>query len=722
MKPKQYKRHIPLLLSLFLLLNITMAQKVKITPGGNLVLNNNVSLVLVNGAVINNGTVIPGSSSVYFRGNDSSALEGTAAISLNNLYVDKAATLPLTMSVPVSVSGTLSLVTGSSRVNTNNLLTLKSTAAGTARVSTIPAGGTINGKVTVERFIQAHRSWRLVAVPLQSTGSPTIKAAWQENAASAADNPTPGYGTHITGATAPENGFDFNQSRSASCKEYSGGSWTAIANTDVQQITDQPGYMLFVRGSRANVLSQGINAGADNTILRATGNLNIGNVTYPVAASGYTLIGNPYASPIDFSTVTRDAHVPNTFYVWDPLLTGSKGLGGYVTVSYDGSRYDITSSVSAVSQYIQSGTAFFVHSDGNNGSVTISESDKSDQSRINILRPAGMHGQVRTDLFVANTDSTLTLYDGVMIGFADEYNNGIDQYDAPKLNNGAENISIISNNKNLSIERRQTPLIHSDDTVFFSLSSMATKNYRLRFSAEGLAYTGAIGLLNDSYLGNQSVIDLAGITDIPFSVNANPGSYAANRFMLILKHTGVLANGFTGFSATEINKTVLLKWQLAEAVNIKNFEVQRSCNGLDFTTIAAANPGDFRQEGQYRWVDANAGNGISYYRIKAFSSSAESIYSKLVAIETGKHEAGISVLTNSIAGNSIILQMVQQPKGIYQLRLNNAMGQSVFTRELHHSTGNSTETVQVNQPLQAGVYFLEINTPLNSRIVIKLLK
>lgn len=722
MKPPLYKLHLPLLLPFLLLVNMAVAQKVKITPGCNLVLNNNVSIVLVNGAFINNGTVLPGNSSFYFRGNDSSSLQGSSAINLNNLYVDQAATLPLTLSTPVAVSGQLSLVTGSSKVNTNDLLTLRSTSAGTARISTIPAGGTINGKVTIERFIQAHRAWRLITVPLQSSGAPTIKASWQENAASAAENPTPGYGTHITGAAAPDNGFDFNTSKSASCKEYSGGSWAAIANTDVQHITDQPGYMLFVRGSRANVLSQGIYASADNTILRATGNLNIGNVTFPVAAAGYTLIGNPYASPIDFSSVTRDAHVPNTFYVWDPLLTGSKGLGGYVTVSYDGSRYDITSSVSTVNQYIQSGAAFFVHSDGNGGSLTIKETDKSDQSRINLLRPAGSHGQLRADLFVANADSTFTLYDAVIVGFADEYNNALDQYDAPKLNNGAENISILSNNKTLSIERRQTPAVNKDDTVLFSLSSMASKNYRLRFSTEELAYPGTVGLLYDNYLGNQSVLDLNGTTDIPFSVNSIPGSYAANRFMLLLKHTGVLASGFTSFNATAVNSTVALSWQLAETVNTKQFEVQRSSDGIRFTAVTTANIAAFWQSPGYRWADKNPVNGISYYRIKAICSSTENIYSKLVKIETGKNEAGMSVLQNSIINNSISLQLTLQPAGVYKLQLKNLAGQLIFTKQVQHVSGSSTAVVHLDKQLQAGIYLLEIITPLNQSVTIKLLK
>ena len=37
-----------------------------------------------------------------------------------------------------------------------------------------------------------------MGAPLSSVGTPTINAAYQEGAKSSADNPNPGYGTHIT--------------------------------------------------------------------------------------------------------------------------------------------------------------------------------------------------------------------------------------------------------------------------------------------------------------------------------------------------------------------------------------------------------------------------------------------------------------------------------------------------------------------------------------------
>ena len=58
--------------------------------------------------------------------------------------------------------------------------------------------GTINGIVTVERYIQnvGHRAWRLLSVPVK--GSETFHTGWQENQAPMA-NGLPKFGTLITG-------------------------------------------------------------------------------------------------------------------------------------------------------------------------------------------------------------------------------------------------------------------------------------------------------------------------------------------------------------------------------------------------------------------------------------------------------------------------------------------------------------------------------------------
>lgn len=724
MKNLSFRWCIPLLATILLSIQLADAQKIKISPGANLVLNKNVSLVVMNCAIINNGNILPGSaSSVYFRGKGFPGSISGSATNLNNLNAENSSSAPLIISTPVSVTGILSLVNGNSKIITNDQLTLKSTYTKTAMVNTVPAGGDISGKVTVERFIQAHRSWRLLTVPVSTAGAPTLKASWQEGAGSVAENPYPGYGTHITGATSPGNGFDFNSGKSINCKFLWAGAWVGVANTNVVTVTDHPGYMLFVRGSRANNLSQGVNAVADNTVLRASGNLHIGSKTYVVNSTGFTIVGNPYAAPIDFATITKDAHVLNTFYVWDPMLTGNSGVGGYVTVNYNGSAYVATTSVSPVDQYIQSGSAFLVKSDGLAGSITIKESDKSAQNSITLQRPVGVTRQLRADLYLVNPDASTALYDGVLVGFNGIFTNDIDNFDADKLSNGLAGISLIRNNKSLSIESRKPLDAGKNDTLFFKLSQMTANNYRLQIKAENLNYPNTIAFLEDVFLNNQTVLKMDGTTPVPFSVTSSPGSYATNRFRIVFTNTGTLASSFLALEAAEINDNIALAWKVDNEMNVLKYEVERSANSQQFNNIGSLPViRNNEQTNRYQWLDVNPEAGVYFYRIKQISISGQFLYSKIVKIDVRTREGQILVNSNTIADNSIFLQLNQQPKGNYNIQVKNNIGQLVFIQKIQHSGGSRTETLLIDQQLSAGIYFLEVVGPDSNSKTIKLLK
>ena len=88
--------------------------------------------------------------------------------------------------------------------------------------------------------------------------------------------------------------------------------------------------MVFVTGAYGSGnISNGLSAA---TTLKATGELITGNVVHSaIINSKHTLIGNPYASPLDPSKVLNGGvNLTPSFWVWDPSLATT---GGYV--SYD---------------------------------------------------------------------------------------------------------------------------------------------------------------------------------------------------------------------------------------------------------------------------------------------------------------------------------------------------------------------------------------------------
>jgi hypothetical protein len=364
-------------------------------------------------------------------------------------------------------------------------------------------------------------------------GTQTINAAWQEGVTTASPNPNPnpGFGVQITGGTVA-NGFDQAPPATSSVKKYNSATdtWDAVVNTNATAVNSN-GFMLFIAGDRtlnpANTTSP-----ATSTILRSRGPLKTGSQTFPVSATGFTAVPNPFASPINFATITRNS-VQNSFYVWDPKMAGTNGVGAWVNISWNGSSYDITpAAISPESQYIQSGQGFMVHSTGVAGSMLIKETDKAGIAATNVFRSANIAHGIRITLQSAKADGSGVLLDEVFSSYSAAFSDEIDNLDVVKLANINENLGIVRSGNVLMVERRSA--IRDNDTIALALSNTSANSYRFEVNAINLSSSVVTANLEDMYQHTSTPVSLSGITRYDFTVNKDAASKNPYRFRLIL--------------------------------------------------------------------------------------------------------------------------------------------------------------------------------------------
>ena len=162
-------------------------------------------------------------------------------------------------------------------------------------------------------------------------------------------NNAPGYGIWLTGPGGTAAGFDAS-SYSASIKSYnsSNNSWVGVSNAS-NLIHNTNGYMVFVRGDRT--VNGTTVTTPKPTILRSKGDLITGSQSaISVSPDHYQSIGNPYASPIDFTQLSRVDGVDDMFYAWDPYLYGTYDYGGYQTLSASNGWVPVPGGTSAYPQ------------------------------------------------------------------------------------------------------------------------------------------------------------------------------------------------------------------------------------------------------------------------------------------------------------------------------------------------------------------------------------
>jgi len=532
----------------------TVSNSLLLTNGS---LSIGANTLTLNGAVSGTGNLKGSSTSNLVIGGAAGTLnfEQTSAAtrSLNDLTLNAGSAAVLGNAL--DVYGTIGLTTASLNLDAKNL-TLKSNSANTARIANL-TGSILTGatNVTMERYIKLRtpgtgdgtgnngRAYRLLAPTVNTAGS--IRANWMEGGMNTAIgtniNPVPGYGVHITGAGGNTNGFDVTQSNAPSLYATANAvvpTYTAFANTN-SSLNALTGYFLYLRGDRSMSLQVplGANMPTSHTTLRTTGTLVTGPVTsFTNAFTGsgaLNLVTNPYPSPIDWSLVQpAGTNITTAYTFWDPNF-GTRG--GFVTVNTAG----VASSGSAT-QFIQSGQAFFVESNGGTPTVNIQESHKSAGNNNTVFIVNGPPVEsFRTDLYFTEPNGYRRIADGAVAVYDNNYSAAADDNDAKEVNNWDENIAIDREGKHLAIEQR--PVIATWDSLPIFMNNMKPQGYEFEFTPAAFTNTSLEAALIDHYLGTRTPLSVTDAVVVPFTVTADSGSFAKNRFMVMFGRAPVPA-------------------------------------------------------------------------------------------------------------------------------------------------------------------------------------
>ena len=682
---------------------------------------NGTGLFQIAGTVTNSGVFDASAGTIEFNGTSSGQnIDGNTFKNntVQNLVVSNANTLSVGSAAgdTLKISGSLTF-DNNGKINTGNNITLLSTASATANIGVLNTGNSISGDVTVERYVAAINNWQFLAIPTQTPQ--TIHQAWQENQAPKVKTPI-GYGTQITGPVNSDGSLDFI-SPNPSMKYWDANTqaYINITSTNIKFPNITNGFFLFIRGDRQATAQPGDILVP--TVMRTTGALNTGPLSFPIAANSYYSLGNPYASRVDFRNVAGIAGVGSTFYVWDPLIFGDRGAGGYQTLSktngymasVPGTAYY---AAGTAYPYLESGQAVFVNNtSASTATLTFNESAKTTGSHLVFRGEASSPSQFfRTYLYT----SSGKIADGNAVAFNSQYQNRIDANDAVKITNTGENLGLKRDGIILAIEARSP--VSASDTIYFNLKNVSIQTYRFQFNPESMGNDGLRAYLIDNYLKTKTEVSLGGVTSSDFTVNSDAASYAADRFMVVFKQSSALPVTFVSLTAVQKDKNIAVEWNVQNEQMMLQYDVEKSVDGVNFVkkeTVAAKNSGS----ASYQWTDKDAAPGNNYYRIRSVDKDGKTVYSTVVNVLISNIKSNISIYPNPITDGIIHLQFVNQPQGRYGIRLLNPLGQLIVAKQIEFAGGNGSEGIKWDYNLAHGVYQLEIIKPDKNVEVIRVM-
>jgi hypothetical protein len=479
------------------------------------------------GAVRNTGSRTFSADAVYtYTGNGSQATGTGLPATVRELEVAIPAANALTLNSAVRISQRLVPTSGTLN-NSQQALTLLSAAAGTALIT--PGPGVVNGQLTVQRYLDPSANpgpgYRHLTMPLTNTDAnvfstpgftPTLTTAYNSSARPDLVTPFPTL-------------FGYDQQRAVtspatSYTEFDKGWFVANIYTP-----GAPPNSNFVRGRGFTV-----NMPAGQT-LSALGTLTGNNVSYSALlgaaatpTAGWHLLGNPYASALNWDNVPIPAGMSGAMYI-------------FVSSSQYGGQYrSYVNGLGGAGSTIPLGQGFFVRSLASSF-VTFTIplaariTDFAAANTATVQRPTA-DVRPRLHLMLAATTPAVSPADEAILYLEAGATAAPDlRYDAVKLPNSTGlNLATVAAGEELAING--LPMLTAATVVPLALTVPAAGTYTLH-AAQLLNFAPGTALtLTDALTGTRTL--LAAGTRYAFSMS---GLAAPGRFALELRPANVTA-------------------------------------------------------------------------------------------------------------------------------------------------------------------------------------
>ncbi|WP_315817239.1 hypothetical protein [Paraflavitalea speifideaquila] len=236
-------------------------------------------------------------------------------------------------------------------------------------------------------------------------------------------------------------------------------------------------------------------------------------------------------------------------------------------------------------------------------------------------------------------------------------------------------------------------------------------------------YHGTSGTgLPGTYSGTTQVIDPADASIVWNAIASRwEVSFAVNGFSGFFVHTGsaALPLRLLQFSASPKVGGNLLQWTTTMEQATAFFEVQRSIDGINFTTLtqvaATSTP---TANNHYAYTDdvSNHSQPVYYYRLRIVDNNTQFTYSNIVRLKRNNQEFQVKVLQNPFRQQlQVDIHSPQLQECV--ITLADMSGRLIGQRTVILPNGNSIIDVPGVQKAGAGTYVLSLATITEKRVI-----
>ncbi len=161
------------------------------------------------------------------------------------------------------------------------------------------------------------------------------------------------------------------------------------------------------------------------------------------------------------------------------------------------------------------------------------------------------------------------------------------------------------------------------------------------------------------------------------------------------------------------NGKAILNWNVSENEAGHEFNIEKSIDGKNFSTIAAITTNAKTGRAHYSFTDQSLPEGNSYYRIKIINKDNSISYSKVILVQAQTNTSDIRLLQNPVSGKL---------KFKYNASVNSTLTINVYNSsgiKLHTSfltvQKNANALIDLDLQIPPGIYILEVGNSIDRK-------
>ncbi|MEJ7680261.1 MAG: T9SS type A sorting domain-containing protein [Segetibacter sp.] len=167
------------------------------------------------------------------------------------------------------------------------------------------------------------------------------------------------------------------------------------------------------------------------------------------------------------------------------------------------------------------------------------------------------------------------------------------------------------------------------------------------------------------------------------------------------------------FSGQTVNNQHVLSWETATEINNRGFELERSLNGRNFSSIgfipSKALNGNSTLALQYSFTDVKVPDGKLYYRLNQLDKDGKSTLSSILVLSKLTSSLSVASIYPNPVRDQLSLAVVSPSMQRVTVRISDAFGKIIYQRVLGVSAGSNVYNMNIKS-LSSGNYFVNFIT------------